>query len=91
MNTPTRKLEDITLQSLVADFERLYVPPGVPADDWGRKIVRESYATGLGVGLMFLKRLESETPERRDAVIKSLQDQIQQMALAASEFPGKSS
>jgi hypothetical protein len=72
MTLPTN-LEELTLAKLWADYEAFTVPPDVRADDFGRQVCRDAYASGAATILLLWKKLEDMgNEERRKATMERL-------------------
>lgn len=70
-----RKLEDLTCE----ECWQLYLthnppPPDIPADEVA--FVRQIYFAGFGAMMMLVKRLESESPDRRADILKRIEAQL---------------
>lgn len=75
-----RDLNQIELATLIEHFEVLTVPADIPADDFGRTVLRMSYTAGFSSALAICRRLIKEPDETRDRLIEGLYAQAHAMA-----------
>jgi hypothetical protein len=84
----TDKLPHITAAKLLADWDARIVPAHVPPEDFGRLMVRNSYAGGFGAAILLLQKLETMPADDRAAILKRLGDEVQTCLLAAGNGEG---
>jgi hypothetical protein len=84
----TDKLAHITAAKCVEDWEGRVIPPTVASNDFGRALVRSSYAGGFGAAVTLAIKLQEAPPAERLAILKRLEREAQEFLMASQDAQG---